>query len=501
MSRIAPPPVPAPLAAARLAAAIAELKARFGDRASTTDAIRAHHGRDESRHEARAPDVVVFPETTEEVAEIARIATRHRVPIVPFGAGSGLEGGAIPVEGGISLDTSRLDRIIEVRADDMIARVGAGVRRLALNTHLRDTGLHFPVDPGADASIGGMASTGASGTNAVRFGVMRENVLGLTVVLADGRIARTGGLARKSSAGYDLTRLFVGSEGTLGIVTEVTLRLHPIPDAVSAVAGFPSLSAAVATVVDIKRAGLPIGRVELLDEALIAVIRRHSDLDLVEAPTLYFEFQGAAHEIAALSETVAAIVADHAGTKFAWMSDAAAARALWETRRVGLAWAKQERPGAVSWPSDVCVPVSRLAETILETRADLDRASVPAYIVGHVGDGNFHCVFMLDPASAEEAAEVARLQARIVDRALAAGGTSTGEHGIGLGKRGYLEAEHGAEAVAVMVALKAALDPFGLLNPGKVLPWVVQVPADRPATGQGFSLTEALASPLSVFLH
>jgi len=453
-----------------IAGAIAALVTHFGDRASTARALREHRSRDESHHAGHLPDVVVFPQSTEEVAEIARIATAHRVPIVPFGAGSGLEGAAIPVRGGISIDTSGLDAIVEVRADDMIARVGAGVRRQTLNAHLRDTGLFFPVDPGADASIGGMVATGASGTNAVRFGVMRENVLGLTVVTADGRVISTGGEARKSSSGYDLTRLFVGSEGTLGIVTEVILRLHPIPDAVSAIAGFPTLAAAVATVVDIKRAGIGIGRVELVDDRLAAVIRRNTNLGLEARPTLYFEFQGAPHEITAISETVSGIVAEHGGADLRWMTSVEEARALWETRRVALGWAKRERPGAVSWPSDVCVPISRLAEVILATRADVDASPVPAYIVGHVGDGNFHCVFMLRPDDPAEEREVARLNDRIVARAIAAGGTATGEHGVGLGKRAWLETEHGPEAVAVMRALKAALDPLGLLNPGKIFP-------------------------------
>ncbi|WP_370674664.1 FAD-binding oxidoreductase [Pleomorphomonas sp. PLEO] len=463
-----------------IASAIAELKARFGARARDSEAVRGHHGSDESHHPASLPDVVVEPETTEEVAEVVRIAGRYKIPLVPFGAGSGLEGAAIPVHGGISLDTLRLNRILEIREADMIARVEAGVRRQTLNTFLRDTGLFFPVDPGADASIGGMVGTGASGTNAVRFGVMRENVLGLTVVLADGRIIRTGSLARKSSAGYDLTRLFVGSEGTLGIVTEITLRLHPVPDSVSAVAGFTTLEGAVQAVVDIKRMGLQIGRVELLDNRLIGVIARHSAIHLPEKPTLYFEFHGSQSEIEAVADAVAEIVAEHGGDPIAWMKSVDEARALWETRRLGLGWAGNERPGSTSWPSDVCVPVSRLAEVIVETEADIAASTVPAYIVGHVGDGNFHCVFKLKSDDPAELAEVARLNARIIERAIAAGGTSTGEHGIGLGKRAYLEAEHGHDAVAVMALLKKALDPDNILNPGKVLPDDVAAAAGLP---------------------
>jgi D-lactate dehydrogenase (cytochrome) len=459
-----------PLRAPAISDVVAALVTRFGDRASAAPSVLDHHARDESHHAPRRPDVVVFPETTEEVAEIARLATAYRVPIVPFGAGSGLEGAAIPVHGGISLDTSRLARIVEVSADDMTAKVEAGVRRLALNAHLRDTGLFFPVDPGADASIGGMVGTGASGTNAVRFGVMRENVLGLTVVTADGRIVRTGGPARKSSSGYDLTRLFVGSEGTLGIVTEVTLRLHPIPDAFSAVAGFPSLGAAVATVADIRRLGIPIGRVELVDETIVPIVNRHSSLDLAVRPNLYFEFHGDAGSVAPVCEAIGDIVADHGGADLRFMTDAAEARALWETRRQMTRWARLERPGSLTWPTDVCVPVSRLADVVLATRADVASVGLAAHIVGHVGDGNFHCVFYYDPNDHHEEADVHRLADRIVARAIDAGGTATGEHGIGLGKRDWLVREHGDDAVDVMRALKSALDPHGLLNPGKIFP-------------------------------
>ncbi|WP_377298657.1 FAD-binding oxidoreductase [Rhizobium sp. SGZ-381] len=447
--------------------ATAELVSLLGSRALTGASATGLRAGDESHHARHAPNIVVLPQSTEEVAAIVAIAARHRVPITPFGAGSGLEGGAIPVQGGISLDTSRLNEIIEIRRDDMIARVGAGVRRLDLNHALRETGLFFPIDPGANASLGGMASTGASGTNAVRYGVMRENVLGLTVVTADGAIVRTGSLARKSSSGYDLTRLFVGSEGTLGIITEIALRLHPIPDAVSAHAGFATLAGAVQAVIEIKRTGLAIGRVELLDAPLVDVVIRRGSMALAALPTLFFEFHGQAAEIAAVSEVIAEIVADHGGTPLQWVAPGAATTALWETRRDCLAWAKAERPGAVSWPSDVCVPISRLSEVILETREDVAGSGIPAYIVGHVGDGNFHCVFM---HLHEEDEAVRTLSDRIIERALNAGGTVTGEHGVGLGKRHVLEAEHGAAAVALMRSLKITLDPDGILNPGKVLP-------------------------------
>lgn len=452
-------------------AAFDDLRALLGDRFSTALSVRDHHAHDESHHAPARPDAVAFPESTEEVSAIAQICHRHRIPMVPFGAGTGLEGAVQAVAGGVSIDLSRMDAVLALNPADMDATVQAGVRRWTLNALLRDTGLFFPVDPGADASLGGMVATRASGTNAVRFGTMRENVLGLTVVLADGEILRTGGRARKSSAGYDLTRLFVGSEGTLGIVTEVTLRLHPIPESTSvAVASFPSLAAAVTSVTDILQAGIPIGRVELLDEPLVAVIGRHSNLALPVAPTLFFEFQGSVAVIAETAGRVQDIVADNAVLGIRWAADTQEREALWEARRVALAWAKSERPGSQSWPGDVCVPVSALPDVLLATRADLDTTPIPAYIVGHVGDGNFHCVFMLDPESAEEAASVAALNARMVQRAIAAGGTATGEHGVGLGKRAYLEAEHGASGLAAMRRLKAAFDPHFLLNPGKILP-------------------------------
>ncbi|MDX3930104.1 MAG: FAD-linked oxidase C-terminal domain-containing protein [Shinella sp.] len=451
----------------RVRAAIGDLRAVLGERLSTGESVRALHARDNSHHAARLPDAVAFPRSSEEVGEILRIAARHHVAVVPFGAGSGLEGGAIPLQGGISIDTSGLDRILEIRAGDMIARVGAGVRRLALNAALKDTGLFFPVDPGTDASLGGMAATGASGTNAVRFGTMRENVLGLTVVTADGAVVRTGSLARKSSSGYDLTHLFVGSEGTLGVITEVRLRLHPLPDTVSARARFETLAGAVDAVIDIRRAGISIGKVELLDAATIAVMNRHSpESGLPSAPTLFFEFHGRAEEIRPVADLIAEIVASHEGALI-WAEGHAGQQALWNLRRDVLGWAKSERAGARAWPTDVCVPVSALADVVLATDEDIAASPVPAYIVGHVGDGNFHCVFMMRDGEEDI---VHAFADRIALRAIEAGGTVSGEHGIGLGKRDYLEREHGAEAVALMRALKATLDPDNILNPGKVLP-------------------------------
>lgn len=454
-----------------MSVAIAALRELLGDRLSTTQAVRAHHAQDESHHAPSLPDAVAFPHSTEEVAAIARICHAHRVPLVPFGAGSGLEGGAVPVAGGVCVDLGGMDQVLRISAQDMDATVQAGVRRHTLNALLRDTGLFFPIDPGADASIGGMVSTRASGTNAVRFGTMRENVLGLTVVLADGRIVRTGGRARKSSAGYDLTRLFVGAEGTLGIVTEAIVRLHPIPEiAAVAVCGFPDLTSAVATATEIIQYGIPIGRVELLDDELVKVVLRHSDLDLAPLPTLFFEFHGDRTIANGIAAQVAEIAEAHGGTKFQWATDSAHREALWVARRDGARWGRLERPGARTWPTDVCVPISRLAECIAATKADIATSPAPAYILGHVGDGNFHCAFMVDPHNADELAEVERLSHRLAERAIAAGGTCTGEHGVGIGKRGYLAAEHGDVAIEVMRAIKATLDPHHLLNPGKVLP-------------------------------
>ena len=450
-----------------LVMALEEIGGLLGERLSTGESVRALHARDNSHHAGVLPAAVALPRTADEVAALLSVASRYRVPVIPFGAGSGLEGGAVPVEAGISVDLSLMDLIHEIRPTDMIARVGAGVRRLALNAALKETGLFFPVDPGTDASLGGMAATGASGTNAVRFGTMRENVLGLTVVTADGQIVRTGSLARKSSSGYDLTRLFIGSEGTLGIVTDLILRLHPAPDTVSATAQFETLQGAVETVVDIKRAGIAIGKVELIDAATVAVItRRDAESSLRPAPTLFLEFHGRAAEI----EPVAALIeeiADGHGGGLQWARSPAAAQALWGLRRDVLGWARAERSGARAWPTDVCVPVSALAEIVTATGRDVATCPVPAYLVGHVGDGNFHCVFMLREG---EEALIQPYAERIALRAIAVGGTVSGEHGIGIGKRGYLEREHGAEAVALMRALKTTLDPHGILNPGKVLP-------------------------------
>jgi D-lactate dehydrogenase (cytochrome) len=392
------------------------------------------------------------------------------VPIVPWGTGTSLEGHVIPTRGGISLDLSRMDRILAVNAEDMDAVVQPGVRRRRLNQELRDTGLFFPVDPGADASLGGMAATRASGTCAVRYGTMREATLALEVVLADGRVIRTGSRARKSSAGYDLTRLFVGSEGTLGIITELTLRLHGQPEAMSAAtAPFSRLEDAVQTVIETIQSGVPVARIELLDALSIRGFNRYSGFDLPEAPTLFLEFHGSPAGVEEQAGTVEALARENGCLGFDWARDREARTRLWAARHDAYYAQQSLRPGAKGYVTDACVPISRLAEAILETQADLAESPLLAPLVGHVGDGNFHLAILIDPDSAEETAEADRIAARISERALRLGGTVTGEHGIGMGKRKYMEAEHGA-AWAVMGDIKRALDPKGLMNPGKLVP-------------------------------
>jgi len=445
------------------------LGALLGERLSTSAAVREQHGHDESYHATHAPDAVAFAESTEEVAEIVKVCARHRRPVIPFGTGSSLEGQVAALEGGVSIDLSRMNEVLAVSIEDMDCRVQPGVTRKQLNRHLHNTGLFFPIDPGADASLGGMTATRASGTNAVRYGTMRENVLGLTVVLADGRVIRTGGRARKSAAGYDLTRLFVGSEGTLGVITEIGLRLHGIPEAISAaVCGFESLAGAVDTVIMTIQSGIPVARIELLDEVQMDAVNRYSKLDYPVQPTLFFEFHGSAAGVAEQVERVGEIAGDNGGGDFRWATRPEDRSTLWQARHDAYYAALALRPGAKGWPTDVCVPISRLADCILETKADVERSGLLAPIVGHVGDGNFHLTFVIDPDDAEEMARATALNERMVMRALAMGGTCTGEHGIGVGKMKFLQAEHG-EAVAVMRQIKRTLDPDNLMNPGKVL--------------------------------
>jgi D-lactate dehydrogenase (cytochrome) len=448
---------------------LAALRELLGERLSTSPAICAQHGKDESYHPAHAPDAVAFPHSTEEVAAIVRLCAEHKTPVIAFGTGTSLEGHVAALRGGISVDMTQMNQILRVNAEDLDATVEAGVTRKQLNEYLRDTGLFFPIDPGADASLGGMAATRASGTNAVRYGTMRENVLALTVVLADGHIIRTARRARKSAAGYDLTRLFIGSEGTLGIITELTVRLYGIPEAISAaVCAFPTLEDAVNTVISTIQTGVPVARIELLDDAQIAAINKYSKLDHKVAPTLFFEFHGSPAGVAEQSQTVKLIANDYGGNDFRWATTAEERSRLWQARHDAYYAALALRPGSKGWATDVCVPISRLAECIRQTKNDLAQSSIPSALVGHVGDGNFHLVFMIDPDRPEEIAEAARLNDRMVTRALAMEGTCTGEHGVGYGKMDFLVAEHG-DAIGVMQLIKRALDPDNLLNPGKIV--------------------------------
>jgi D-lactate dehydrogenase (cytochrome) len=452
------------------AALVDELKALLGNRCTTNDTEIEHHSHSESWHPPGRPDVVVFPLSTEEVSTVVQIAARVGAAIVPFGAGSSLEGHVNAVAGGISVDLSRMNRVLRVSVDDLDVTVEAGVTHRQLNKALANTGVAFWVDPGADATIGGMVATGASGTTTVRYGTMRETVRRLTVVLADGRIIQTGGRARKSSAGYDLTRLFVGSEGTLGIITEITLRVYGLPESVSAaVCAFDSMEGAVRTVITTIQLGIPVARIELLDEVMMDAVNRYSHLSHPVKPTLFFEFHGtSAAGVSEHATSVQEIAAEHGGAGFQWATTTEDRAKLWQARHNTLPASRAMRPGGQPWVTDVCVPISRLAECILETKRDLAASHAFGPLVGHAGDGNFHLNFIFDPNDPRELAEIKELNARLVRRALALGGTCTGEHGVGLGKIDYLTEEHG-EAVEVMKAIKRALDPDNRMNPGKVV--------------------------------
>ena len=453
---------------AALDAAIGEIKAALGERASTSAALRERHGQDESYHPPSPPDAVAFPDTTAEVSRIAAICSRYRVPMIPFGAGTSLEGNVAALHGGVSIDLTGMNRILEVNTDDMDMRVEAGVTRKQLNNQLKDTGLFFPIDPGADATIGGMAATRASGTTTVRYGTMRDNVLGLTVVLSDGRIIRTGSRARKSAAGYDLTHLFVGAEGTLGIITEIQLRLHSVPPAItSAVCAFPTLDNAVNTVIQTIHMGIPVARIELLDELEMRAVNLFSKLSYPERPTLFFEFHGSEAGATEQAEMVGEIARDQGASEFQWANRPEDRNRLWQARHDALYAARALRPGAKVMITDVCVPISKLARCILETRADIDASGLIAPIVGHVGDGNFHVLIIVMPDDPAEVTRATALNDRLVARALDAGGTCTGEHGVGYGKIRYLEGEQ-SSAIGTMIAIKKSLDPFNLMNPGKI---------------------------------
>ena len=451
---------------------IARLRELLGDRAATGEAVREHHSRGESHHHGVLPDAVVFPTSTAEVQAIVSACAAARCPMTAFGAGSSLEGHVIPVRRGVTIDLTRMNRIVRLSVEDLDVTVEAGVTRKQLDKHLQSTGLMFPLDPGADATLGGMAATRASGTTAVRYGTMREAVLGLTVVTADGRAVKTGTRARKSSAGYDLTRLFVGAEGTLGIITELTLRLHGRPEAVaSATAWFASIEAAVDTVIMIVQLGIPVARMELLDETQMDAVNRHSRLNRPVAPTLFFEFHGQSDaSVDEQSRAVGDIVAEHGGEDYARAVTPEDRAKLWQARHDAYYASLALRPGSRGWTTDVCVPISRLADCIRETKQDLADSPLVGPLVGHVGDGNFHLIMPIDPESESDMAAAERLTDRLVARALAMDGTCSGEHGVGIGKMRFLEAEHGAPALDVMRAIKHALDPMNLMNPGKVLP-------------------------------
>lgn len=447
------------------------VEALGAEQVSSVEAVRAQHSIGESYHRAGLPELVVFPRSTEEVVAVVDVCRAHSTPIVAFGAGTSLEGQVVPLRGGVCLDTTRLDRLLRLSVEDLDVTVEAGVTRKQLDAWLRPEGVFFPVDPGADATIGGMVATGASGTTTVRYGAMRDNVLSLTVVTSDGRVVRTRSRARKSSAGYDLTRLFVGSEGTLGVITEVTLRIYPTPEAISsAVCSFSSLEDAVTCVIRAIQVGIPVARSELLDDVQMDAVNRRCGLDYPLAPTLFLEFHGSSSEVAAQAEQVAAIAKEQGGGDFLWATDQDKRRKLWAARHQAYEAALALRPGSRGYATDVCVPISLLAHCVTETRAEIDAAGLVAPIVGHVGDGNFHVCFLVDPDDPHELATVRVLAERLAERAISLGGTCTGEHGVGYGKSKLLPLEHGEAGVELMRRLKTAFDPEGIMNPGKVLP-------------------------------
>ena len=451
-------------------ALIAKLKAHFGERCSTAMAVREQHGRDESAFTTVPPPaVVVFAESTADVAQVVAWAQEDRVPVIPFGVGSSLEGHLLAVQGGISIDVGRMNRVLSVNAEDLTVTVQPGVTRKQLNEEIKSTGLFFPIDPGADASIGGMSATRASGTNAVRYGTMRENVLGLEVVTASGEVVRTGTRAKKSSAGYDLTRLMVGSEGTLGVITEVTLKLYPLPEAVSAATcSFPSIEAAVRTTIQLIQIGVPIARVELIDQHSVRMVNAHSKLGLREEPMLLMEFHGTPASVKEQAETVQAIADEFGGQSFEWAMTPEERTRLWAARHNAYFAAVQSRPGCRAISTDTCVPISRLADCLLTSVAEADASGIPYFLVGHVGDGNFHFGYLIDPNDPQERATAEALNQKLVERALSMEGTCSGEHGIGLHKMDFLLAEAGAPAVEMMRTIKRALDPHNIMNPGKI---------------------------------
>ncbi len=449
--------------------AISELQSLLGERLATSKSDRDIHGRSEVYYAPMPPDAVAYPETTGEVSALVKICARHGCPVIPWGTGTSLEGHALALKGGVTVDFSRMAAVVEVNAEDMDIRVQPGITRMALNEELRATGLFFPVDPGANASIGGMAATRASGTTTVRYGTMADNVMGLEVVLADGRIIRTGSRARKTSAGYDLTHLFVGSKGTLGLITELTLKLQGQPEAVSAgICAFPDMDSAVGCVMETIQMGLPMARIEFVDAATTQAFNAYSGRSMPAQPHLLVEFNGSPAAVAEDAKRFGEIVADHGGADFEWATKPEERTALWQLRHDGYYAILASRKGCTAMSTDICVPISRLAEAVTQTQADIADSFIPGPILGHVGDGNFHAILMMDPDKPEELAEAKRLADRMVDRALKMGGTVTGEHGVGMGKMKYMTREHG-DAWGVMADIKRSFDPQNILNPGKMV--------------------------------
>jgi len=448
---------------------VAELKTLLGERVSTSPAVREHHGKDESYFPYALPDAVVFVKTTEEVRDVVNICRRHRVPMIPYGVGTSLEGHILAVQGGVCIDLSQMNQVLAVHESDLDAVVQAGVTRKQLNEFIKHTGLFFPVDPGADATLGGMAATRASGTNAVRYGTMRENVLSLKVVLADGRVIQTSRRAKKSAAGYDLTRLFVGSEGTLGIITEVTVRLYPVQEAMSAaVCAFDSVDGCTNTVIQTIQSGIPIARCDIVCDKTVGAINKYKKTDYRIAPTVFFEFHGSQSSVVEQAEAVQAIAKENGGKDFVWATRPEERTQLWQARHDAYFACLQLRPGSRAVSTDVCVPISRLAECVSETMADVKSYFAPVPLLGHIGDGNFHLMLLVDPAKPEETEIAKQFNKRLVERALRMEGTCTGEHGIGMGKKAKLLDQYGPEVVALMRSIKTAWDPKGILNPGKI---------------------------------
>ena len=452
------------------AALLTALKARFAERCSTALVVREQHGRDESAFTTVPPPAaVVFAQSTQEVAEVVTLASQYRVPVIPFGIGSSLEGHLLAVQGGISIDVSRMNQVLTINAEDLTVTVQPGVTRKQLNQAVKSTGLFFPIDPGADATLGGMSATRASGTNAVRYGTMRENVLALEVVTASGEVIRTGTRAKKSSAGYDLTRLMVGSEGTLGVITEVTVKLYPLPEAISAaVCSFPSIEAAVRTTIQIIQMGIPIARVELIDANSVRMVNAHSKLTLREEPQLLMEFHGSPASVKEQAEAVQEIATEFGGNAFEWATTPEERTRLWTARHNAYFAAIQSRPGCRAISTDTCVPISRLADCLLDSVAEAEASGLPYFLVGHVGDGNFHFGYLIDPDNPAERATAEQLNHALVARALRLEGTCSGEHGVGLHKIDFLLTEAGSGAVGMMRTIKQALDPHNIMNPGKI---------------------------------